>query len=88
MMHTFMDACKQHTADCQKGLNAINAKTVSAVRTDAAGHARTPAIPAGRYYVFGTLMYDNKPMVWQEVIDLHAGSNTLKLDQKNAYPVD
>ena len=88
MMHTFMDACKQHTPDCQKGLNAINAKTVSAIRTDATGHAHTPAIPAGRYYVFGTLMVDHKPMVWQEPIDLRPGGNTLTLDLKNAYPVD
>jgi len=88
MMHSFMVACQQHTADCQKGLNSINAKTVSAIRTDAAGHAHTPAIPAGRYYVFGTLMVDNKPMVWQEPIDLRAGGNMLTLDLKNAYPVD
>ena len=87
-MHGFMLACTQHTPDCQKGWNAIQARTVSLVKTDAAGHARMASLPAGRYYVFGTWIYDNHPMVWQEPIDLHPGGNTLALDLKNAYPVD
>ena len=88
VMHNFMIACKQHSLDCQKGMNSIQAKTVSAVRTDAEGHAHTPALPTGRYYVFATLTYDNRPMVWQEPVDLHPGGNTLALDLKNARPVD
>jgi hypothetical protein len=87
-MHGFMIACTQHTPDCQKAWNAIQARTVSLVKTDAAGHARMASLPAGRYYVFGTWTYNNRPMVWQEPIDLHPGGNTLALDLKNAYPVE
>jgi hypothetical protein len=87
-MHGFMLACTQHTPDCQKGWNAIQARTVSLVTTDAAGHARMASLPAGRYYVFGTWIYDNHPMIWHDVIDLHPGSNTLALDLKNANQVD
>jgi len=45
-------------------------------------------LPAGRYYVFGTWIYENHSMVWQEPIDLHPGGNTLALDLKNASRVD
>ncbi|HQR72675.1 MAG TPA: hypothetical protein PLE54_18890 [Burkholderiaceae bacterium] len=88
IMHNFMIACRQKQPECQRGLNAINAKTAAAVRTDSAGHAHTAALPPGRYYVFGTLVHADKPMVWQEPIDLHAGGNSLALDIGNAYPVD
>jgi hypothetical protein len=87
-MHSFMIACTQNTPDCHKAWTAIQARTVSLVKTDASGHARMASLPAGRYYVFGTWIYDNHPMVWQEPIDLHAGGNTLALDLKNAYRIE
>ena len=88
IMHHFMTACRQKTPECQKGLAAIEAKTAGSVRTDATGRARTSALPPGRYYVFATLVLDDKPMAWQEPIDLHPGSNSLALDLNNAYPID
>jgi hypothetical protein len=87
-MHNFMIACRQKQPGCQRGLNAINAKSATAVRTDSAGRAHTSALPPGRYFVFATLVHADKPMVWQEPIDLHAGRNSLALDIGNAYPVD
>jgi hypothetical protein len=51
-------------------------------------NSSSPAMPAGRYYVFGALVVNQRPMVWQLPIDLHAGSNELALDLANAYPVD
>ena len=88
IMHHFMTACRQMTPECQKGLAAIEAKTAGSARTDATGRARTGALPPGRYYVFATLVVEDKPMVWQEPIDLHPGSNSLALDLNNAYPVE
>jgi hypothetical protein len=88
IMHHFMTACRQKTPECQKGLAAIEAKTAGSARTDATGRARTGALPPGRYYVFATLVVEDKPMVWQEPIDLHPGSNSLALDLNNAYPVE
>ena len=88
IMHHFMMACRKNTPECQKGLTAIEAKTAGSVRTDATGRARTNSLAPGRYYVFATLVVDGKPMVWQEPIDLHPGSNALALDLNNAYAVD
>jgi hypothetical protein len=79
---------RQKTPECQKGLSAIEAKTASSVRTDSAGHARTTSLPPGRYYVFATLVVNDKPMACQEPIDLHPGSNLLALDLDNAFPVE
>jgi hypothetical protein len=88
VMHNFMVACQQRTPTCQQGLRAIQASTVSLVKTDAGGRAQTQTLPAGRYYVFGTLVFNQRPMVWQVPIDLRAGSNALALDLANASPVD
>ena len=83
-MHNFMIACQRKAPDCQRGLQAIRASTVSLVRTDVRGRAQTSTLP-GR--VFGTLIFKQRPMVWQVPIDLRAGSNALALDLANAYPV-
>jgi hypothetical protein len=88
IMGNFMIACRQKTPQCQKGLSAIESRTASSVRTDATGHARTTSLPPGRYYVFATLVFGDKPMAWQEPIDLRPGSNSLTLDLDNAYPVE
>ncbi len=53
-----------------------------------AGRARTPALPAGRYYVFSALVVNKRPMVWQLPVDLRAGSNAVTLDLASAYAVD
>ena len=87
-MHNFMLACRRHTPDCQKGMKAIQTNTVSQVKTDAGGRAQTSTLPPGRYYVFGAVTFNQRPMVWQVPVDLRAGSNALALGLDNAYPVD
>jgi hypothetical protein len=84
-MHRFLAACQQHTANCQAGWRAIDATTASLLKTDAAGRAQTAALPAGRYYVFSL---GSDAQVWQQPIDLHAGSNAIALDAKNAYTAE
>jgi hypothetical protein len=88
VMHHFMVACQHRAPECRKGLDAIQASTVSLVRTDAMGRARTAALPPGSYTVFSTLVYQRRPMVWQVPVQLHAGSNALALDLANARVVD
>ena len=88
LLHTFMQACQHQAPECQKGRRALDAATVGVVRIDATGHAQTPALPAGRYYVYAPWFDAQPPMVWQLPIDLHAGSNALALDKGNAYKVE
>lgn len=88
VMHNFWLACQRRTPDCQKGMQAIRASSVSLVQTDARGHAQTAALPAGRYYVFGTLVFNQRPMIWHVPIDLRAGSNSLALNLSNASSVE
>jgi hypothetical protein len=57
------------------------------VKTDAGGHARTAALPAGRYYVFGTFSIDNRKMMWNLPVDLREATTTLTLNQHNGIPV-
>jgi hypothetical protein len=88
VMHNFMLACRRHAPDCQRGMKTIQTNTVSQVKTDAGGRAQTATLPPGRYYVFGAVSFNQRPMVWQVPIDLRAGSNALALGLGNAYPVD
>jgi hypothetical protein len=86
-MHSFMVACQSRMPACQQGLRAIQASTVSLVKADAGGHARTQTLLPGRYYVFGTPIFDQRPMVWHVPIDLRAGKKALALDLANASTV-
>jgi len=88
LMRDFLLACSSSTPECQSGMRAVAANAVSKVVTDSSGQAQTPMLPAGRYYVFSTAKYKQRPMFWQVPIELHAGRNTLALDLSNARPVD
>jgi hypothetical protein len=76
------------SADCRNPNNCVRdlkttAKALGAVRTDGTGHAQTPSIPAGRYYLVGVAPYQGKPLLWAQPINLQPGSNTVTLDQTN-----
>jgi hypothetical protein len=87
ILHHFMVACRQRTPECQRGMRAIEARTVSFVRVDSSGRGRTSPVAPGRYYVFSTVVLDDQPLAWQEPIDLRPGINSIALDQVNAQPV-
>jgi len=88
LMRDFVLACAGSTPQCQAGMRAIAANAVSKVVTDAGGQAQTAGLPAGRYFVFSTATYKQRPMFWQVPIELHAGKNTLALDLSNARTLE
>jgi len=88
LMRDFILACTGSTPQCQAGMRAIAANAVSKVVTDASGQAQTSGLPAGRYFVFSTAMYKQRPMFWQVPVELHAGKNALALDLSNARAVE
>ena len=75
------------TADCPKILAAINADAASAVRADANGNGTFPGVPPGTYYLMISARYNNQGLTWGQAVQLKAGANSLKLDPKDATPL-
>jgi len=70
-------------ANCVRDWKAMTSTALGSIRTDAAGHAHTPSIPAGRYYLVGLAPYHGKALFWRQAVNLQAGSNSVMLDQTN-----
>jgi hypothetical protein len=68
---------------CAQDLKLMTAKALGSVRTDAQGHAQTPHIATGRYYLVGIFPYQGHAWVWDVPINLQPGENGVTLDQTN-----
>jgi hypothetical protein len=68
---------------CQGEVGATVKGALGRVITDAQGHAQTPQIPAGRYYVVGVSNIQGKPVIWVQPVDVQPGMNVVTLDQLN-----
>lgn len=83
-------ASERLAADCREPLNCardwkvMSAKALGSVSTDATGHAKTPSVASGRYYLVGHAAYQGTWLFWHLPVDLHAGANAVTLDQTNA----
>jgi len=88
VLQNWMRACAERTPDCEKGVRALNAFSVGYIKTDANGHALTPTLPAGRYWVLSDAKVGNKRLMWHELVDVKAGTQSVTLDQRNALPVE
>ena len=88
VLQNWMRACVNKAPACEKGIRALQAFSVGYVTTDANGHAQTPTLPAGRYWVLSDAKVGNKRLMWHELVDLKAGNQSLTLDQRNAMPVE
>lgn len=84
----WLTACETKQQLCQQGMSRLTAVEVGRVKFDAKGKAQLPALPPGTYYLVGSIMYDDRPMVWDLKIDLKPGPNSVILDQRNAAPID
>jgi hypothetical protein len=80
-------ACAQRSPDCQTAANAINAASVTGVRTDAAGKAAFPGVAPGTYYLMGSALTGGQMLLWDIKVELRAGANTILLNERNATPV-
>jgi hypothetical protein len=81
-------ACKAggHGGDlepCRRGMQAMTGGALGVARTDPSGHARTAALPAGRYYVVGFVPYKGHSLMWHLPVDVKAGANAVDLDPRN-----
>jgi hypothetical protein len=88
VLQNWMRACSTRAPACEKGARALQAYTVGIATTDANGHAQTPTLPAGRYWVLSDTKVGNKRMMWNEPVDMKAGDQSVVLDQRNAMPVE
>jgi hypothetical protein len=68
---------------CDRDLKVMTAKALGSVVTDAAGHAQTPPVAAGRYFVMGMAAYNGKVIFWNEPVNVQSGAVNVTLDQKN-----
>ena len=72
----------------EQGALALKPYTLGVATTDASGHAQSPPLPAGRYWVFADGKVDNRAMLWNQRVDVKAGPASITLDQHNATPVE
>ncbi len=77
-------ACAQRTPDCQTAATAINAASVTGMRTDATGKATFPGVAPGTYYLMGSLFTGGQMLLWDIKVELRGGPNTIVLNQRNA----
>jgi hypothetical protein len=87
-LQNWIRACQTRAPACQQGGSALKPYMLGIATTDANGHAQSPPLPAGRYWVFGDGRIDNRPMLWSQAVDVRGGPASLTLDQHNATPVD
>ena len=81
-------ACGNRTPDCQKINDAIKVSAASAVRADSNGNGTFPGVPPGTYYLMISARYSNQALIWGQAVQLKPGTNSLKLDQTNATPLN
>jgi len=87
-LQNWIRACQTRAPSCQQGGMALKPYLLGIATTDANGHAQSPPLPSGRYWVFGDGRIDNRPMLWNQVVDVRGGPASLTLDERNATPVD
>jgi hypothetical protein len=87
-LQNWIRACQAHAPTCQQGGLALKPYLLGVATTDANGHAQSPPLPAGRYWVFGDGRIDNRPMLWNQPVDVRGGPASLTLDEHNASPVN
>ena len=88
MLQNWMRACQRREQACATGAQALKPYSVGIATTDANGHAQTPPLPAGRYWVLSDAKVDNKRLMWNQPVDVKGADASLTLDRRNAMPVD
>ena len=87
-LQTWMRACQQRTQACQQGAIALKVYTVGIATTDATGHARTPPLPTGRYWVVSDAKVSNRHMMWNQPVEVKGVDASVTLGPGNATPVE
>lgn len=85
-----LNACTNHTPDCQKASAAIQAETVAGVRLDLTGKATFTGVAPGTYFLMGSgwinpaSLTDRQLLVWNVKLTLRNGTASFVLDPSNA----
>ena len=85
--HAFLAECQKGPNQCKQLLTAMAAYSAGNVKLDADGKATLPAIVAGTYYLFGSVQYNQQPLLFDLRIDLKPGANSVTLGERDATPI-
>jgi hypothetical protein len=56
---------------------------LGAAAIDPNGHAQTPGLPPGHYYLVGFTPYQGHALIWHLPFDLRPGANSVALTPQN-----
>jgi hypothetical protein len=69
-------------AACDRDYKTMTAHALGSVRTDAQGHAQTPQLAAGLYYILAVAAYQGRVILWRQPVNVASGANVVvTLDQ-------
>lgn len=89
ILRTWGLACRKGASECRQVVDVMSPYVVAGVKMDATGKVRfSPAVAAGKYYLFGSSRYRNHAVAWDFPVTLKPGTNLITLDQSNAVPFD
>lgn len=88
VLQNWMRACQKKDQTCVTGMQALQPYSVGFAMADATGHAKTPPLAAGRYWVLSDAKVDNKHLMWMQPVDVKGADASLTFDKRNAMPVD
>jgi hypothetical protein len=88
VLQNWMRACEKRDQTCMTGMQALQPHSVGIATADAAGHAQTPPLPAGRYWVLSDARIDNQHLMWLQPVDVKGVEASVTLDKRNAMPVN
>ena len=84
---TEIDSDCHNVAACMRDWKAMTASALGFITSDAAGHALTPVMTPGRYYLVGVAPHQGRHLFWHRQIEVKAGANAVTLDQTNASTI-
>ena len=70
-------------ANCARGMTAMFNGALGAAAIDPNGHAQTPGLPPGHYYLVGFTPYQGHALIWHLPFDLRPGANSVALTPQN-----
>ena len=87
-LQNWIRACEKKDQVCMTGMQALQPYSVGIATADATGHAQTPPLSAGRYWVLSDAKIDNKHVVWNQPVDVKGADAAVTLDRRNVMSVD
>lgn len=88
VLQNWMRACEKRELLCATGMQALQPYSVGFIAADGTGHARTPSLPAGRYWVLSDAKIDNRHMMWFQPVDVKGAEAQLTFDARNVMSVN